>query len=145
MSYLGARVLQVNKGNMRTCFDVRPELTQNHGFVHAGALTSVMDATGGFAALTLLEPHQSILTAYLAVDLLRPASGDLVVVRAQIIKSGRTLIVGRATAVAVDKDFEDPALADLSKLAPCAVMTATFAVIAPRPTMEPQDVGAQSA
>lgn len=130
MSYLGATVMSVGVGRMRVTFDVRPQLTQNHGFVHAGVLTSVMDTTAGFAAMTLLDAHQSILTADFSVNLLRPALGTRVVVDADVLKRGRTLIVGRASATAVRTDSTDDD--QMSGLAPCAVLTGTFSVVVPR-------------
>ncbi len=134
MNYVGARVLDTSEGKMRTSFAVRPELSQNDGFVHAGVLTAVMDTTAGFAAISLLEPPQSILTADFTVNLLRPAIGHSVVVDAWVLKRGRNLIVGRATATAIQSpDADDQSITG----EPCAIMTGTFAVVVPRPTKSP--------
>jgi uncharacterized protein (TIGR00369 family) len=124
MHLLGARVDEVADGEVTLALDTRPELGQQHGFVHAGAVTTLLDTACGFAALTRMEPDTGVLTAEFKVNLLRPAAGEVVLATGRVLQAGRTLVVceGRATA---RRAGEDDRLV--------AVMTATMACVRGRP------------
>jgi uncharacterized protein (TIGR00369 family) len=78
----------------------RPDLCQQNGFVHAGATTAIADTAAGYAAFSLTEPGANILTVEFKMNLLNPADGEMLVARAEVIKSGRTLMVVRSDVVA---------------------------------------------
>lgn len=120
MHLLGARLDGVTDGEVTLSLDARPELGQQHGFVHAGAVTTLLDTACGFAALTRMEPGTGVLTAEFKVNLLRPAAGEVVLATGRVLQAGRTLVVceGRAT---VRRAGEDDRL--------IAVMTATMACV----------------
>ncbi|CAN5206751.1 hypothetical protein BH18ACT5_BH18ACT5_02280 [soil metagenome] len=69
---------------------------QQHGYVHAGVVTTLADHTAGGAASTEVRPGQSVLTADFTVHLLRPASGELLRCRGDVVKVGKRLIVTQA-------------------------------------------------
>ncbi|HZD23238.1 MAG TPA: PaaI family thioesterase, partial [Acidimicrobiia bacterium] len=71
-------------------------LKQQHGFAHAGVVATLADHTAGAAASTALRDGQSVLTAEFDIHLLRPAAGDRLTCRGEIVKSGKTLIVTQA-------------------------------------------------
>jgi uncharacterized protein (TIGR00369 family) len=119
MDLLRAHLSHVGDGEVCIELASTPELTQQHGFVHAGVLSSLMDTACGFAALTVLPATKSVLTAEFKINLLRPARGRLVKVRGEVIKPGRTLVVCQASATL---DDEPP-------MRPAAVMTATIAAV----------------
>jgi uncharacterized protein (TIGR00369 family) len=75
---------------------VFPRLRQQHGYVHAGVVTTLSDHTAGAAASTMVSSGQSVLTADFTVHLLRPASGDLLRCRGEVVKHGKRLIVVQA-------------------------------------------------
>ncbi|MEL6179250.1 MAG: PaaI family thioesterase, partial [Myxococcota bacterium] len=77
-------------------------LTQQHGFLHAGAITSVLDSACGYAALTLMPLGAAVLTVEFKTNLLRPAAGARFIARAEVKKPGRTLMICTADAIAVD-------------------------------------------
>ena len=74
--------------NSRT---VRPELTQHHGYVHAGATTTIADVAGGFAAATLNPAGSSVLTVEFKVSLVAPAGGERLRAVARVLKPGRRI------------------------------------------------------
>ena len=90
---LGATLERVAPGEVDIRLPFRPELSQQHGFFHAGAMTSVVDTACGYAALTLMPPDAAVLTVEFKVNLLAPGEGEAVVARARVVKAGRTLTV----------------------------------------------------
>lgn len=68
-------------------------MTQQHGFVHAGATSAIADSAGGYAALTLFPSDADVLTVEYKLNLLAPAAGDHLEAIGTVVKSGRTLTV----------------------------------------------------
>ncbi|MBD4298370.1 hotdog fold thioesterase, partial [Xanthomonas citri pv. citri] len=71
----------------------RPQLSQQHGFFHAGMVSTVADSAGGYAAYTLFPADSSVLTVEFKVNLIAPADGERVRALGQVIRSGRTLTI----------------------------------------------------
>ncbi len=101
MSTLGAEVTAVVQGGVEIRLPFSPKLTQQNGYLHAGAIAAVLDSACGYAALTLAADDKGILTAEFKVNLLAPAAGEVFVARAQVKKAGRTLTVCAADAFAI--------------------------------------------
>ena len=76
MQTLGARLQQVKPGAVDIVFDWAAALTQQHGFVHAGMLSTALDSACGYAAFSLMPPDASVLTIEFKTNLLAPARGD---------------------------------------------------------------------
>jgi uncharacterized protein (TIGR00369 family) len=106
LATLGARVTRVAPGevDVELAFDER--LTQQHGYLHAGALTAALDSACGYAALTLMPKEAAVLTVEFKVNLLAPAAGERFLARGRVVRAGRTLTVCRGEAVAFDGDEE---------------------------------------
>ena len=96
MRVIEARIAELRPGRCTIEAPFRKTLTQQHGFLHAGVLTTLADNACGYATLSLLPPGQEVLTAELKVNFLRPARGVLAIARAEVLKPGRTLTVARA-------------------------------------------------
>jgi uncharacterized protein (TIGR00369 family) len=97
---LGATLERVEPGEVDIRLPFRPELAQQHGFMHAGAMTTVVDTACGYAALSLMSPDAAVLTVEFKVNLLSPGEGEAVVARARVLKPGRTLTVVRGDVLA---------------------------------------------
>ena len=100
MGTLGARLGRVAAGEVDIELPVADALTQQHGFVHAGALASVLDSAAGYAAFTLMPAGAAVLSIEFKLNMLEPARGERIVARGQVVRSGRTIHVCRADAVA---------------------------------------------
>ncbi len=122
MAALGARLLRVAPGEVEIELPVAPHLCQQHGFVHAGAVSSIADSAAGYAALTTMPAGSGILTAEFKINLLAPAAGERLIAKGRVVKAGRTLTLAMAEVFAVS--------AGVSKL--CAMLTATCMTIAGR-------------
>jgi uncharacterized protein (TIGR00369 family) len=93
MSTLGARLVRVEPGEVDLELPVRTELTQQHGFLHAGVLASVGDSACGYAALSLMPPGAAVLSVEFKINLLAPAAGDRVLAKGRVIRAGKTVTV----------------------------------------------------
>jgi uncharacterized protein (TIGR00369 family) len=91
MRTLGATLERVAPGEVDIRLPFRADLTQQHGFLHAGAMTTVVDSACGYAALTLMPVGAAVLTVEFKVNLMAPGKGDGIVARGRVLKAGRTL------------------------------------------------------
>lgn len=109
MGLIGASLTRVEPGVVEITLPYRTDLTQQHGYVHAGIVTTIADSACGYAAYTLMPPESEVLAVEFKVNLLRPAKGEKFVARAEVIKPGRTLTVVRADVFAMSGS-EEPQL-----------------------------------
>ncbi|MBI5069005.1 MAG: PaaI family thioesterase [Deltaproteobacteria bacterium] len=102
MRTLGATLERVAPGEVDIRLPFRDHLTQQHGFLHAGAMTTVVDSACGYAALTLMPAGAAVLTVEFKVNLMAPAKGEAIVARGRVLKAGRTLMTCAGDAFAVE-------------------------------------------
>jgi uncharacterized protein (TIGR00369 family) len=91
---------RLDPGVVELTFPYQIELTQQHGFLHAGVVCTALDSGCGYAAFSLMPADAAVLTVEFKVNLLAPAAGDAFRVVAQVVKAGRTLTICRADAYA---------------------------------------------
>lgn len=106
MSTLGAELTSVTQGGVEIRLPFSPRLTQQNGYLHAGAVTAVLDSACGYAALSVAAEDREVLTVEFKVNLLSPAAGEGFAARAQVKKAGRTLTVCAADAFAISDGRE---------------------------------------
>lgn len=99
MATLGARLVVVNAGEVQIALLPRPELSQQHGYIHAGALTSVLDSACGYAALTVAPAGLDVLTVEFKINFVRPALADRFLAIGKVTKAGKTLTVCQGEVV----------------------------------------------
>ena len=102
MSYLHAEIIHAEPGSVTVEVPLRSELTQQHGFFHAGVTGAIADTAGGYAGFSLFPPNSSVLTVEFKINLLAPAKGDRLRATAKVIKPGRTLTVCDLKVQAID-------------------------------------------
>jgi len=103
MMTIGAEMTKVAPGEIHIEMPFSPALTQQHGYIHAGIITSIVDSACGYAAYTLMPAHSGVLTVEYKVNFLRPASGEKFVGIGRVIKPGRNLTVCLGEALAYEK------------------------------------------
>jgi uncharacterized protein (TIGR00369 family) len=125
MATIGATLAAVAPGEVTLELPYRPELTQQHGFLHAGIVTTVMDSACGYAALTLMEPGAGVLSVEFKVNLLAPARGERFRAVGRVVRAGRTVTVvsGELRAIDAAADGRDTLV---------AIMTGTMMTIRDR-------------
>ena len=95
MTLIGAALTELAPGYCAIAIQPHPEILQQHGYVHAGIVATLVDSAGGFAGFTLFPADSSVLTVEFKLNLLAPATGDRLVAEGFVVKPGRTLVITR--------------------------------------------------
>ena len=106
MQTIGAQLVRVEPGEVELSLPFRDDLTQQHGFLHAGIVTTLVDSACGYAALSVMDRESAVLSVEYKVNLLAPALGERMRAVGRVIKAGRTLVVCTGEVVAVTGDTE---------------------------------------
>lgn len=121
MDTLGAKLAAIERGRVELALDHDERFTQQHGFMHAGAVAAVLDSACGYAAFSVMPPEAAVLTVSYTINLLAPAAGTRFVMTGNVVRAGRTLVICRGEATADDSGK------------PFAVMQATLTAVYDRP------------
>jgi uncharacterized protein (TIGR00369 family) len=106
MAFLGASLVRVAPGEVEVLLPHRPDLTQQHGFFHAGVTSTIADTAGGYAGYTVFPAGSSVLTVEFKMNLLAPARGEQLRAVGKVVKSGRTLTFCELSVIALAGDRE---------------------------------------
>ncbi len=106
MTHIGAAIVHLAPGEVDISCLAKPQLTQQHGYFHAGVTSSIADSAAGYAALSLFEPGTGVLTTEFKINLVAPARGQRLIARGRVVKPGRTLTICRSDVYAGDNDAE---------------------------------------
>lgn len=120
MRLIGARLGRLGPGYCSVELPYRDDLTQQHGYIHAGIVSAILDCAGGYAGFTLFPADASVLTVEYKLNLLAPATGERLVAEAEVVKPGRTLAITRGEVYAERE----------GKRTLCAIMQQTLIVMA---------------
>ncbi len=123
MRTIGAQMTKVEAGAVEIELPFRADLTQQHGFLHAGIVTTIVDSACGYAAFSLMPAGTGVLTVEYKVNLLAPAKGEKLTARGRVSKAGRTLTFCEGEVIAFNEGKE-------SRI---ATMMATLMTIRDRP------------
>ena len=93
MDLIGARLARVEPGLVEIELPFKEDLTQQHGFFHAGITSTIADSAGGYAAFSLFPADSAVLTVEYKINLIAPADGERLVAVGRVVKPGRTLTV----------------------------------------------------
>ena len=88
MELIGATLTEIGEGAATIELPVRPDLTQQHGFVHAGIVTMIVDTACGYAAYSTMPPDAAVLTVEFKVNFISPAKGERLIARGRVLKPG---------------------------------------------------------
>ena len=123
MKLMGAQLTRVEPGMVDVTLAYRPDLSQQHGYLHAGILSTIVDTAGGYAGYTLFPADSSVLTVEYKLNLLAPAEGETFVAEGRVVKPGRTLCIVQGEVYASAGD----------RRTLCALMQQTLIVMNGRP------------
>lgn len=102
MRTLGARLAAVRPGQVEITLPWAEPLTQQHGFLHAGMVSTALDSACGYAGFSLMPVEAAVLTIEFKINLLAPAKGEHFRMVGSVIKPGRTVTVCEGHAYAID-------------------------------------------
>lgn len=100
MQTLGIKIVHIEADRIELMFDYQPKLTQQHGYIHAGIITTAMDNACGYAAYSLMPADAAVLTVEFKSNFLAPAQGERFRACGQVIKPGKTITVCQGEAFA---------------------------------------------
>lgn len=103
MKSLGITLEEIKPGCVELKMPFKKEFTQQHGFVHAGIISTVLDSACGYAAFSLMPKEASVLSVEFKTNLLRPAHGEYFLVTGKVLKAGKSITVCQAEAYAIGK------------------------------------------
>lgn len=125
MKTIGASLVKVFPGEVEIEMPFRDDFAQQHGFLHGGIITAIVDTACGYAALTLMPPGAAVLTVEYKVNFVSPAKGERMIARGHVTKPGRILTVCGGDVVA-QTDGKEKSI---------AVMLATMMALRERPDL----------
>ena len=73
MRLIGARISALSPGRCVIELECRDDLTQQHGYIHAGIVGTIVDSAGGYAGFTLFPAGSEVLTVEFKLNLITPA------------------------------------------------------------------------
>ncbi|HEU4987140.1 MAG TPA: PaaI family thioesterase [Rhizobiaceae bacterium] len=114
MTTIGAQLTMVTPGVIEIEMPHSDALTQQHGFLHAGIISTALDSACGYAAYSLMPADAAVLTIEFKVNLLAPGKGQRFLFRGAVTKPGRTIIVADGQAYAFDGDGEAKLIATMT-------------------------------
>jgi uncharacterized protein (TIGR00369 family) len=114
MQTLGIKIVRLEPGEIELVLPYDQAFTQQHGFMHAGIVTTALDSACGYAAFSLMPAQAAVLTVEFKTNLLAPAKGAHLRVSARVVKPGRTLTVCEAQAFAVADGGEERLVATMT-------------------------------
>lgn len=119
MRHLGAEMISVTPGASEIRVAFREELSQQHGYFHAGVTGAIADSAAGYAAFSLTPAGSTVLTVEYKMNLIAPAQGEAITARGTVIRAGRTLVICKADVFAIRG----------SKESLCATLLSTIMVL----------------
>jgi uncharacterized protein (TIGR00369 family) len=106
MKMIGAKLTKVIPGEVHIEVPFSMALTQQHGYIHAGIITTIVDTACGYAANTLMPVLSEVLTVEYKINFLSPGKGEKIIGIGKVVKPGRTLTVCSGEVRACDANGE---------------------------------------
>jgi uncharacterized protein (TIGR00369 family) len=107
MSLIGAELGKIRPGVVEIRLPYQSDLAQQHGYLHAGIVTTIADSAAGYAAYSLMPEGSEVLSVEFKDNLLRPARGSSFLARAEVVKAGKTLTVVRSDVFGVEGEQQE--------------------------------------
>lgn len=123
MGLIGAELVDLSPGWCEIHMPYREDLSQQHGFFHAGITTTAVDSAAGYAGFTLMPTGASVLSVEFKINLLAPADGQMLIAIGRVIKPGRNLVICQGDAWVVKN----------GKATHCALMQQTLVTMHGKP------------
>jgi len=111
---IGLRVTHAELKRVTGEITVRTDLTQPYGYIHGGALMTLMDTVAGMASALNVGPSEGFLTIEFKINFLRSVRKGRVIAEATAVHVGRRTHVWQVTAH--DEQGRQLALATLTQL-----------------------------
>ena len=114
MDHIGAELRKIEPGYCEIELPYSDAVSQQHGFFHGGVIGTIADSAGGYAAFSLMDADDEVLTVEYKLNLMALALGERLIARGRVLRPGKTLTVCRAE-VTVLKDGKETACAAMQQ------------------------------
>jgi uncharacterized protein (TIGR00369 family) len=101
MDLIGASLAAIRPGWCEIRLPFHADLCQQHGYFHAGIVSTAVDSAAGYAGFSLMPAGTSVLSVEFKINLLAPGDGELLIATGEVIKPGKNLVITRGDAWAV--------------------------------------------
>lgn len=92
-TWLAVEPVKVWEGESELTLDLRPEMTQHHGYAHGAIVGLMADNACAWAGASVAG---DVVTGGYTIDFLRPAKGERLRAKASVVKAGKRQVVVRA-------------------------------------------------
>ncbi len=106
IKFCGFQAVKIEKGRMESTLTIRDDHKTQDNFIHAGLIATMSDHTAGYAAYTLVPVTMRILTIEFKINFLKPAYGNKLLCKSEIISHGKQIIVAQSTVFDVRDTHE---------------------------------------
>ncbi|WP_109852142.1 PaaI family thioesterase [Aquimarina sp. AU58] len=106
MKLINAQLIDVQPGYCEIHVPYHSSLTQQHGFFHAGIISTIADNAAGYAGFSLMEENSSVLTVEFKINLMAPGDGELLIGKSSVLKNGRTLTICKSEVFIIKNGVE---------------------------------------
>lgn len=106
VDYCQIRATEVKRGYFESRVSIEAHHRQQDGFIHAGLMATMADHTAGYAAFTVVPEEIQILTIEFKINFLRPACGDELLCRSQVLREGSQVIIAESSVFDLQKGAE---------------------------------------
>lgn len=103
-NWLAVEPVVVWQGKSELLLELRPEMTQHHGFAHGAIVGLMADNACAWAGASTVG---DVVTGSYTINFLRPALGERLRARGEVIKPGKRQVVVRADVWA-EAEGEEP-------------------------------------
>lgn len=103
-NWLSVEPVLVWEGESELLLELRPEMTQHHGFAHGAIVGLMADNACAWAGASVVG---DVVTGNYSINFLRPAKGQRLRAKGTVIKPGKRQVVVRADVWA-ESDGEPP-------------------------------------
>ena len=90
LEHVGARLAESGDGYAKVELKVEAYHLQHLGFVHGGVISTLLDNTGWYAAMSQLDETHTSVTMQINIDYLKPAKGPLLLCEGRVIRRGKS-------------------------------------------------------
>jgi uncharacterized protein (TIGR00369 family) len=106
MKLINAKLIDIKAGYCEIEVPYHKNLSQQHGFFHAGIISTIADNSAGYAAFSIMEESSSILTVEFKLNLMSPGDGEKLIGKSNVLKKGGTLTICRSEVYVVKQGVE---------------------------------------
>ena len=97
IKFCGFQASKIEKGLFESTLKIEENHKTQDNFIHAGLIATMSDHTAGYAAFTLVPDNVRILTIEFKINFLKPAYGNELKCKSEIISQGKQILVAHST------------------------------------------------